>query len=225
MKSNKQTQARTQEDPFTTANKPLHRLYQHRAWEKNFSMAEKRRRLLITHNLEGQKGRVRQLFQHHQPETYHRQHNQTAHILQQNAQEVAHASFAVNNTVVRSPLRVVWLQQTYQQLPKALALRTRFTDAGMQVKLHQLDVEDGALLEGELILLECLGMFEQEMMKILLKLRLFSKAPLIILTDNYTLDWSLRALHSGADAIFTVNMPDDVIIARSKALLRRWVSL
>jgi DNA-binding response OmpR family regulator len=48
---------------------------------------------------------------------------------------------------------------------------------------------------------------------------------LIVLTDNHTLDWSIRALHSGADALFTINMPDDVIVARSKALLRRWMRL
>lgn len=224
MKLDKQTQAKTQKSQWTTTNGPLHRFYQRRAWEKNFSMTEKRRKMATTHDLEGQEARLRQLLQHHQHEVYHRHQSQIANLLQQNAQEVVQTTF-VGSTNARSPLRVVWLQQTLQQLPKALALRTRFMDVGMQVTLHQLELENPAALEGELILLECFGMFEQEMMKVLLKLRLFSKAPLIILTDNYTLDWSLRALHSGADAIFTVNMPDDVIIARSKALLRRWVSI
>lgn len=223
MKLDKQTQTKTQKSLLATTTGPLHRFYQRRAWEKNFSMIEKRRNVATIHDGEGQEGRLRQLFQHHH-EVYHRQHGQTAQLLQQNPQEVARAGFA-NNTKTRTPLRLVWLQQTFQQLPKALALRTRFTDAGLQVNIHQLDLEGGVPLEGELILLECFGMFEQEMMRVLLKLRLFSKAPLIILTDNCTLDWSLRALHSGADAIFTVNMPDDVIMARSKALLRRWVSI
>lgn len=224
MKSNTQTQSNLQKKQVTTSSEPLHRFYQRRIGENNFSMAEKRSKL-TTHNLEDQGGRLRKLFQQYQHEVYHRQHSQTAHLLHQETQEVVHASFPVNNAKMRSPLRVVWLQQKLQQVPKALALRTCFTDAGMQVNLHQLNLDEDASLEGELILLECLGMFEQEMMKVLAKLRLFSKAPLIILTDNYTLDWSLRALHSGADAIFTVNMPDDVILARSKALLRRWVSL
>ena len=223
MKLDKQTQTKTQKSLLATTAGPLHRFYQRRAWEKNFSMIEKRRNVATTHDGEGQEGRLRQLFQQHH-EVCHRQHGQSAQLLQQNPQEVAHAGFA-NNTKTRAPLRLVWLQQTFQQLPKALALRTRFTDAGLQVNLHQLDLEGGVPLEGELIVLECFGMFEQEVMKVLLKLRLFSKAPLIILTDNCTLDWSLRALHSGADAIFTVNMPDDVIMARSKALLRRWVSI
>lgn len=224
IKSNKQTQSNLQKQQVTPSSEPLHRVYQRRAWENNFAMTEKRNKL-TTHSLEDQGGRLRKLFQQYQHEVYHRQHSQTAHLLQQETQEVVHASFPVNNAKVRSPLRVVWLQQKLQQVPKALALRTCFTDAGMQVNLHQLDLEENTALDGELILLECLGMFEQEMMKVLVKLRLFSKAPLIILTDNYALDWSLRALHSGADAIFTVNMPDDVILARSKALLRRWVSL
>lgn len=224
MKLDKQTQAKTQKSLLATTTGPLHRFYQPRAWEKNYSMIEKRRRVATTHDVEGQDGRLRQLFQQHHHEVYHRQHGQTVQVLQQNKQEVVRTSFA-NNIKTRAPLRLVWLQQTFQQLPKALALRTRFTDAGMQVNLHQLDLEGGLPLEGELILLECFNMFEQEMMKVLLKLRLFSKAPLIILTDNGTLDWTLRALHSGADAIFTINMPDDVIMARSKALLRRWVSI
>ena len=224
IKLNKQTQSNLQKKQLTPSSEPLHRFYQRRTWENNFSMTEKRNKL-TTHSLEDQGGRLRKLFQQYQHEVYHRQHSQTAHLLQQETQEVVHASFPVNHAKVRAPLRVVWLQQNLQQVPKALALRTCFTDAGMQVNLHQFDPEENTSLDGELILLECLGMFEQEMMKVLIKLRLFSKAPLIILTDNYTLDWSLRALHSGADAIFTVNMPDDVILARSKALLRRWVSL
>lgn len=224
MKANKQTQSNQQKQPLPTTSGPLHRFYQRRSWENKFSMAEKRSRI-PTHNLEDQGGRLRKLFQQYQHDVYHRQHSHTAHLLQQETQEVVHASFPVNNAKARSPLRVVWLQQKLQQVPKALALRTRFTDAGMQVNLHQLELEEEPALDGELILLECLGMFEQEMLTALAKLRLFSKAPLIILTDNYALDWSLRALHSGADAIFTVNMPDDVILARSKALLRRWVSI
>lgn len=98
---------------------------------------------------------------------------------------------------------------------------------GLQVNLHQyLNLEGGVPLEAKLIRSERFGMFEQEMMKVLLKLRLFSKAPPIILTE--TGHWTGPCavwLHSGADAIFTVNMPDDVIMARSKALLRRWVSI
>jgi DNA-binding response OmpR family regulator len=68
-------------------------------------------------------------------------------------------------------------------------------------------------------------MVEPEMMKAVITVRLLTQAPLIVLTDNHTLDWSIRALHSGADALFTINMPDDVIVARSKALLRRWMRL
>lgn len=225
MKLDKQTQAKPQKKQFPTNNGPLHRFYQRRSWEKIFSMAEKRRRMMPHDEMEGQEERLQQLLQQYQHEVAHRRPHHTAYLLQQNAQELVHASFPVNSTKVRPPMRVIWLQQTLQPLPKALALRSRFTNAGMQVELHHLDLENGAPREGELILLECFGMFEQEMMQVLVNLRFFSKAPLIILTDNYALDWSLRALHSGADAIFTVNMPDDVIIARSKALLRRWVSL
>ena len=77
---------------------------------------------------------------------------------------------------------------------------------------------------GELIMLECVDVYEQEMLIRLDFVRQGSRAPLIVLTDNHTLDWSLLALREGADAIFTLNTPDDVIVARSNALLRRWPS-
>jgi DNA-binding response OmpR family regulator len=71
-------------------------------------------------------------------------------------------------------------------------------------------------------MLECVDTIEQEMLARLDRVRSKSKAPLIILTDNATLDWSLLALREGADAIFTMNTPDEIIFARSNALLRRW---
>jgi len=71
-------------------------------------------------------------------------------------------------------------------------------------------------------MLECVDIIEQDMLTSLEQIRTYSNAPLIVLTDNPTLDWSLLVLREGADAIFTLNTPDEVILARSTALLRRW---
>lgn len=209
----------------TTTDGPLHRFYQRQSAEKHFSVAARRQHLTTVQPLETQKERVPPLVQKQQYDVYHRQHKQSAKLLQQDKQGLPYPIPTNGSDRMRATLRMIWLQPKVQTLPKAFALRTRFADTGMQVTIQQLDAEDDAALDGELILLECLGMFEQEMMKLVLKIRLFTQAPLIVLTDNHTLNWSLRALHCGADAIFTVNMPDDVIVARSKALLRRWSSL
>jgi hypothetical protein len=130
---------------------------------------------------------------------------------------------ASESPMISASARVAWLQQNCHHLPKALSLRTCFSDVGMQVNVLQWTKDEVQSLNCDLILLECLNTREQEMMKILLKIRLFNQAPLIVLTDNHALEWSICALHGGADAIFTVNMPDEVIIARSNALLRRWL--
>jgi len=125
---------------------------------------------------------------------------------------------------VTSSIHVAWVQQNLYHSPKALSLRTRFSEAGMQINVHQWSIDDVAPVACDLIMLECFDIVEQEMINFLLKLRFFTQSPLVILTDNYTLDWSIWALRCGADAVFTVNMPDEVIVARSNALLRRWIS-
>lgn len=224
-KSYYQTAQRANKSQHTTTDGPLHRFYQQRTTEKHFSVAARRKRLMAKRFVEKRKGQVEPLTQKQEYDLTHRQQSQIIQSLQQDGQGLPYSTPGNSNGRMRSPVRIVWLEQKMHSLPKAMALRTRFGDTGMQVHLHQLSLETDAKLDGELILLECFDMFEQEMMKVVFMLRQLTQAPLIVLTDNHSLDWSIRALHSGADAIFTVNMPDDVIVARSKALLRRWVSL
>lgn len=164
---------------------------------------------------------LRQLYQ--RLEFHRRPKGGVENMVYQSAQKEPHPLGSTANSVTSPYTRVVWLQQSCQQLPKALSLRTRFTDAGMHVRVHQWTIDDIAPLECDLILFESFEMFEQDLVQFLGKIRIFSQAPLVILTDNHALDWSICALRGGADAIFTVNMPDEVIVARSNALLRRWL--
>jgi hypothetical protein len=225
MKTYYQAAQKASKSQHTTIDGPLHRFYQHQSTEKHFSVAARRQGILIRQPVEKRKGRVQSLVQKHQSDVYHRQQTQISHLLQQDEQGAPYLTAGTSSDRIRSSVRVVWLQQTAHSLPKAVGLRTRFGDAGMQVHLQQRNDDVETKLDGELILLECLGMYEQEMMIAVVTVRHLTQAPLIVLTDNHTLDWSIRALHSGADAIFTVNMPDEVIVARSKALVKRWVSI
>jgi hypothetical protein len=121
--------------------------------------------------------------------------------------------------------RVLWFRADDQQRPKVVTLLDRFDSAGLDVQVFSIFEGHSALpgkLTCALIMLECVDTIEQEMLARLDRVRSKSKAPLIILTDNATLDWSLLALREGADAIFTMNTPDEIIFARSNALLRRW---
>lgn len=121
--------------------------------------------------------------------------------------------------------QILWFRTNTDQRPKVITLLDRFDSAGMIVHVcnsfEGLNSPRGSLLH-TLIMLECVDTIEHEMLLRLERIRSQSNAPLIILTDNTTLDWSLLALREGADAIFTLNTPDEIILARSHALLRRW---
>ncbi len=130
------------------------------------------------------------------------------------------------------PLRVLWLRFNNVDRPRTTGLRNRFGTEGMDIHVADLQYTMDQIIDGQtpnlfptvfdLIMLESVEIIEEAMLRQLSSIREVSQAPLIVLTDNYTLDWSLRALREGADAIFTLNTPDDVIVARSNALLRRW---
>jgi len=130
-------------------------------------------------------------------------------------------------------LRVLWLRGGTGEWPKTTGLRNRFGSEGMDIHLADLHHTDEQALDQQvaklfptifdLIMLECVETGEEAMLRQVNCIREVSQAPLIVLTDNHTLDWSLHALREGADAIFTLNTPDDVIVARSNALLRRWM--
>jgi len=230
MKWDSPTTQKSKKQQLLNADEPFHRFYQPNLRRKRSSSMERAAQSTTMHLPQPEEGRLQQLFQNHWREISHRQRMERGHLLLQNAQaqrsrqEDGLVGVSAANPKTQPRTRLAWLQQNRLHLPKALGLRTRFTDVGMQVNVHQWAVDDVALLECELILLECFDMFEQEMIKALVKIRMISQVPLIVLTDNHTLDWSIGALRSGADAIFTVNMPDDVIVARSKALLRRWIT-
>lgn len=124
------------------------------------------------------------------------------------------------------PMRLLWFRTTHTLQPKVVTLLNRFGKEGLDIQVIEISsidkVADHALCE--LIMLECINAFEHEMIDQLYRVRAGSQVPVIVLTDNHTLDWSLLALREGADAIFTLNTPDDIIIARSNALLRRWAT-
>lgn len=120
---------------------------------------------------------------------------------------------------------VLWFRTDSAQRPKIATLLDRFDNDGMRVQI--LPIVANQMLQDKplqcaLILLECVETVEVEMLNRLDQVRAQSNAPLVVLTDNTTLDWSLLALREGADAIFTLNTPVEVILARTQALLRRW---
>ena len=126
-----------------------------------------------------------------------------------------------------SVIRVAWLRQPGRERAKIARLLKHFSNAGMKISMVEVSSGHNPLLEQilgfDLILMEYFDHLENDMSAALSKIRTESRAPLMMLTDGQTTDWSVNALKAGADAIFNLNTPEDIILARCNALLRRWL--
>lgn len=121
-------------------------------------------------------------------------------------------------------VRVVWYQPSGEERPKSASILSKFSQHGMDVQMVQLDKGlIDQLSQVDLIMIETASQSDQAVNLLIDDIRSNSRAPLVLLTDNYTLEWSISNLIAGADAIITVNTPDEVVVARCKALLRRWL--
>ena len=131
------------------------------------------------------------------------------------------------NSLPLSVIRVAWLRQPGRERAKIARLLKRFSSAGMKISVVEVSSGQNPLLEQilgfDLILMEYFDHLENEMSAALSRIRTESRAPLMMLTDGQTPDWSVNALKAGADAIFNLNTPEDIILARCNALLRRWL--
>jgi hypothetical protein len=124
-------------------------------------------------------------------------------------------------------IRVAWLKQPGRARAKSARLFTRFSNAGMKISIVEVSGSHTLLeqiLGFDLILMEYFDHLEHEIHSALSKIRTESRAPLMMLTDSQTPEWSVNALKAGADAIFNLNTPEDIILARCNALLRRWLA-
>jgi DNA-binding response OmpR family regulator len=124
---------------------------------------------------------------------------------------------------VSPSVRVIWLKPSNDELPKTHSLLNKFLQSEIQVQL--LPFAEGMvdqLAKADLLLVEAGSLLDKEIHPLLNQIRLRSRAPVMLLTDHHNLDWSIATLTAGADAVVSHTTPDEVIVARCKALLRRW---
>jgi len=125
-------------------------------------------------------------------------------------------------------VRIMWVRRSGKELSKRLSLFNRLSDEGMAIWVHEAPSVVGLVIEDipdfDLILFEYFDHIESEIKAVISQIRLASRAPLMMLTDDQSVAWTVDALNAGADAIFTINTPDEVILARCNALLRRWLA-
>jgi DNA-binding response OmpR family regulator len=119
--------------------------------------------------------------------------------------------------------RVAWLRQGHEESAKSKSLQQKLTERGLQLAFVNINEEDFTQIRNiDLILVEAFGHFREDLTSLMTQVRTHSHAPVIIVTDNQTLDWASTAITAGADAIVPSATPDEVILARCNALLRRW---
>ncbi len=129
-----------------------------------------------------------------------------------------------------APLQICigWVRRATKEQTKSASLLNSLANEGMDVwlietnNLASLAIED--VTHFDLILFECFDPIESEMKAAVDRIRVYSRAPLLLLTDDQAATWTVDALHAGADAIFTASTPNEVILARCNALLRRWLA-
>jgi DNA-binding response OmpR family regulator len=75
----------------------------------------------------------------------------------------------------------------------------------------------------DLILLEALERVDAVTETVVSRIRLESRVPLVMLTDSHSTEQLVSALSAGVDAIWSLQSPPEVLLARCRALLRRWL--
>lgn len=123
------------------------------------------------------------------------------------------------------PTQIAWLRQGDVDRSKSRNIQQKLITTGFDVLEVNPENETLKKIQNtDLIIIESYGHFHRDLVSLLHQARMHSHAPIVMLTDNQTFDWSSSAIAAGADAIVTIATADEVIIARCQALLRRWRS-
>lgn len=127
-------------------------------------------------------------------------------------------------TLPRRPARILWLRRhgpteiaidyqllvTFQQIGARLERGDVFSLSGTQ------------LAEADLILMDAFEQIEGVVETLVSRVRIESRAPLVILTRKHSHEQLIMALQAGADAIWSLESSPLVLRAHCQALLRRW---
>jgi len=119
--------------------------------------------------------------------------------------------------------RVVWLHQRNELDGKAGKLYEQMQNRGFSlIAVDAFAVTSQQLAEADLVLLDAFNQVDGIVETIVARIRFESRVPLIMLTDGYSTEQLVTALTAGADAIWSLNTPVELLLVRCKALLRRW---
>lgn len=120
---------------------------------------------------------------------------------------------------------VLWLRLRTDLKDQTQLLETKMRNGGLALNVaNALEVSSTDLARADLILLDAFDNVDGIVETIVSRIRFESRVPLIMLTDGYSTEQLVTALSAGADAIWSLNMPFEILQARCRALLRRWLN-
>jgi len=141
----------------------------------------------------------------------------------------AMSSGAVNSSLPagKSSSQVVyiaWVRVSQDANRNSERLSQMFMDEGLTVQVLEMDERFyDNLPQFDLIMLESFGQVDANTIEAVSVIRMGSRAPLVMLMSNYARTEMIGALQAGVDAVWTLGMPKEMLLARCRALLRRWL--
>jgi DNA-binding response OmpR family regulator len=136
-----------------------------------------------------------------------------------------HSGMAVESESDVTTVKIAWLMKENQVHPESELLIEYFQKVGFVVE--RVSLEDLSLADPgtyPLIIIEAEYQVNAEVMNIVVELRVSTIAMIVLLLSQTTSAQVAQALRTGADAVWSHEEPEQVIYARAKALLRRWLS-
>jgi DNA-binding response OmpR family regulator len=119
--------------------------------------------------------------------------------------------------------RILWLQSPEEETLRSSKIRSQLIKAGLWIHCLPMRHEPTPAWQVyDLIFIH--STTPQETVQQIANIRAQHRAPIVLLTDQQAYKWSLATLPAGADAVLPLETPDEVIVARCHALLRRWHS-
>ncbi len=122
-----------------------------------------------------------------------------------------------------TPAKIALLHTGQRPNDKVLRLLARFDLQTIHVNVSATDqLNPDQFADYDLILFEAFDRISNENQAALNWIRMGSRAPLVMLTNGVRPERTISGLMAGADAVMSLTMSWDVIVAHCYALVRRW---
>jgi DNA-binding response OmpR family regulator len=124
---------------------------------------------------------------------------------------------------IEQSTRVALLYHGRSHRHKVQQIVNQIADEAIAVDLHTTSESlCEAVADCDLIIVEALGYTTVLQQRALESIRSSSLAPVVVLINKQHPDHTVDAIASGADAVISLELAHDAIVAHCRALMRRW---